>query len=176
MSQPLLGRRDSARKIPAAGAVIDGVAIGGFENDVEVLTLEVVNDFVEPCEVENAGDSLALGPAGLKTDSLDAKRFDEMTVFAEVGEVAVEDLASDRPVGRPDFARATRPQRPHAFQIDAQRRPDAVGGSRWLDGMRRVLLRHGERLFKVAPPCVVKAFAADFENGFKCHGSGNAVK
>ena len=112
---------------PAPGSGVDRVAVGCFEDHLEALSLEVVDDLVEPAEVERARLRLALGPAGLETHGLDAERLDQVAVFPEVGEVAVQHLAADRPVGLPHLPRAARRERADARQVHLQRRPHAVG-------------------------------------------------
>ena len=63
----------------------------------------------------------ALGPAGLEADGLDAERGEEGLVLLEVGEVAVERLAAERPVGGADFGDGAGTECADARQIDAQR-------------------------------------------------------
>ncbi|OQA28729.1 MAG: hypothetical protein BWY57_03465 [Betaproteobacteria bacterium ADurb.Bin341] len=155
--EPLLGGRETARQIKAPAARIDGIAVAGFQKNVQPHAARVTDDRVKPGKVIHAFGLFSLGPSPLQADGLDPQRHDVRLVLIPDREIAVQRLATQRPIRARDLIGAARPDRPDLPDPRIQRgfgalRRSVDGGTARREAGDTRRQNHDSHLFHVRSP------------------------
>ena len=127
-AQLLRGRRELRPEVESALVVVSVAVLRAEVAGYPVLRGGVHN-VVQPGEVVDTLDLLALLPTAHQADYLDAEWREKAAVVVEVYKVAVTAFAAEGPVRGSNLVRRSRAQRSRSAERNAERRLDAISGS-----------------------------------------------